>query len=639
MMETQTNTEWVAQFESYLKRRFPGRSTAKHYVNDLHIFMRQYTGPLTEVQTHDVDRFVDQQRAKGLSPATVKRRAAALKTFFDFVAEEMPDSGWPNPVSMRRHAGRQPRKLPRDLSDQEVQRLLAVVEDERDRAMVALMLYAGLRVGEVVTLCAEQITVPEDVQAPVRLRVFGKGRKERVCYLYRAGYAPVAQYLTSLGNADPGAPLFRNRFGKPISVSGVQARMAHYAEQSGVAVTCHRLRHTYGRWMAESEMPVLSLSRLMGHASIHTTQGYIDGADPQVRRSYEAAMEQSQAQQPPLTGETPGPLLRPEQGAATVVREPPPAFQGTDWMPDWPQWLRADCLAWVRQQWYQWKPSQRDNHARVRLYELRQFWRWQLAQRAWSGWEQLSAADVSAFVDAQLSEGLAAGTVNRMLNTLYALLRYLRTQQRLTRIPARPKIALPSSLPQHLSPAQILALETYVSQQQQTHDNTDHLSIALYYLLTHSGLRICEALDLQVQDLDLSKRRIRVENGKWGRDRVVFLTKRAVQAISAYLQTVPHAAQDLVLSKCGRPLNYQEARYRIRRLGQAAGISQLSPLRLRHTYATLLLNNGVTLESLRRLMGHENLSTTLIYARMADETMEHQYQAAMENVTNSVNSM
>ena len=107
--------------------------------------------------------------------------------------------------------------------------------------MVALMLYAGLRVGEVVTLCPVSITVPQDLQAPVRLRVFGKGRKERVVYLYRTGYQPVAQYIESQSDADAELPLFRNRFGKPISVSGVQARMTHYAKLGGVAVTCHRL--------------------------------------------------------------------------------------------------------------------------------------------------------------------------------------------------------------------------------------------------------------------------------------------------------------------------------------------------------------------------------------------------------------
>jgi integrase len=142
------------------------------------------------------------------------------------------------------------------------------------------MLYAGLRVGEVAVLRPKDITVPQDPTAPIRLRVLGKGRKERVVYLRQAEYQPLAQYLREQSSADPEVPLFRNRFGHPISVAGIQNRLRHYAQRSGVDVTCHRLRHTYGRWLAESEVPVLALARLLGHSSIRTTQRYIDGADP-----------------------------------------------------------------------------------------------------------------------------------------------------------------------------------------------------------------------------------------------------------------------------------------------------------------------------------------------------------------------
>jgi len=163
-METLTNSEWIRQFEADLKRRFPDRSTAKHYVSDLRIFTQYHPGPLTEVTTQDIDAFVDDQRARGLAPATVKRRAATLKTFFDFLAQELGESGRPNPVCMRRHAGRQPRHLPRDLSDAEVEHLLEAVgkKSRRDLAMIALMLYAGLRVSEVQGLRGADITVPED---------------------------------------------------------------------------------------------------------------------------------------------------------------------------------------------------------------------------------------------------------------------------------------------------------------------------------------------------------------------------------------------------------------------------------------------------------------------------------------------
>lgn len=62
-------------------------------------------------------------------------------------------------------------------------------------------------------------------------------------------------------------------------------------------------------------------------------------------------------------------------------------------------------------------------------------------------------------------------------------------------------------------------------------------------------------------------------------------------------------------------------------------MKDLSARRLRHTYATRLLNQGMSLPALQRLMGHENLQTTLIYARIADNTVEQQYRAAMERVT------
>ncbi|MFQ5343347.1 MAG: tyrosine-type recombinase/integrase [Anaerolineae bacterium] len=641
-MKTRTNAEWIQQFEAYLKRRFPGRSTAKHYVSDLRLFVEHYSAPLMEVTIRDVDRFVDQQHSQGLAPATVKRRAAALKTFFDFLAEESGKPERSNPVTMRRHAGRQPRRLPRDLSNTEVEQLLKAVKKQRDLAMICLMLYAGLRVGEVQGLRQGDITIPEDPAAPVRLRVMGKGRKERVVYLCREGYRPLAAYLKREPVGDPQQPVFRNRFGKPITVGGIQERMRKYALESGVAVTCHRLRHTYARWMAENEMPVLALSRLLGHSSVQTTQPYIDGADVQVRRSYEAAMERASAPpvQPAVEVETSPPVVA-ATGPASVKREIPAPFDGADWMPDWPAWLREGCLDWVRHQWPRWKASRRQHHAGTRLRELRFFWRWQLERRAFESWDDLTTADVAAFIDAQLGRGLKAKTVKGHLDTLYGVLRYLVERGRLAEVPRRPALALPDPLPQHLNPEEVVALEAHVTGREREAQDADWLNIALYVLLAYAGLRVSEALDLQVKDLDLAARRIRVREGKGQRDRVVFLTQQAAQRIGCYLETVPHTADDLVLSRNGRPLSYYMAWYRIRRLGEAAGVKGVSPHRLRHTYATLLLNNGMSLVGLQRLMGHENLNTTMIYGRLADRTIEQQYRAAMDRVTNNaqVNSM
>lgn len=78
-METSTNEQWIASFERYLKRRFPGRTTAKHYISDMRIFLKQYTGSILNVTPADVDAFVDGQQMRELAVTTVNRRVSAAR--------------------------------------------------------------------------------------------------------------------------------------------------------------------------------------------------------------------------------------------------------------------------------------------------------------------------------------------------------------------------------------------------------------------------------------------------------------------------------------------------------------------------------------------------------------------------------
>jgi len=610
-METWTNADWIAAFAAYVTRRFPGRSTAKHYVRDMQVFVQQHPQPLLTITRRAIDAFIDAQHARGLAPATVTRRAAALKTCFDFLAAELQQPQRPNPVQLRRHAGRQPHLKPRDLTDPQVASFLAVIDDLRDRAMVSLMLYAGLRGGEVATLHPADLPVSTDPHSPVRLRVRGKGQKERVVYRCAHGYQPLADYLQPHAPAAPQAPLFRTRLGRGITVAGIQERVGQYAQRCGVDVPCQRLRHTYGRWLAEGELPVLALSRLLGHASIPTTQRDIDGADPQVRRRYEAAMER---QSLPLTPPNPPPdlLPAPDKRPPTVTRLAHPAVDATNWLPQAPQGVRQAVVAWLEHQAPRWKPSQRRHHAQKRLGELRVCWQWQLARRSFAAWADLTSADMAAFMDAQLGRGQQATTVQSILDRVYTVLGYLADQGELEGMPARPARSLPDPLPRHLAPQEVLAIEATLEREAETEAAARQLNRALYDLLSHAGLRISEVLEVPVQDVDLAARRVRVRDGKGRRDRVVFLSGKAAEVLGQYLPMVPHAAADLVISWQGRPVRYEEAWARVRDVGRSAGVSGVSPHRLRHTYATQLLNNGMTIDALRRLMGHDNLTTTLV---------------------------
>ena len=141
--------EDIANFERYLRRRFPQRRTPVDYVSDVRQLARACDKPWRDVTMYDIDRFVDQQRQAGRSPATVKRRVAALKTFFDFLAEERNELDWPNPVRFKRHAGKQPRPLPRDLNNADLERLWAMVDSAQDRAWFVLTLAPRWRAAQV----------------------------------------------------------------------------------------------------------------------------------------------------------------------------------------------------------------------------------------------------------------------------------------------------------------------------------------------------------------------------------------------------------------------------------------------------------------------------------------------------------
>jgi site-specific recombinase XerD len=86
--------------------------------------------------------------------------------------------------------------------------------------------------------------------------------------------------------------VFVNRSGKRLTVTGIQLQLAMYCQRAGVWITCHQLRHTFGRHMVEARVPVTTIQKLMGHARIRTTETYLHISDQQVQADYEAAMEQ-----------------------------------------------------------------------------------------------------------------------------------------------------------------------------------------------------------------------------------------------------------------------------------------------------------------------------------------------------------
>jgi len=629
-------TKDIEQFGQYLQRRAPGRRTAIDYVSDVRQFAIVCSKPWREVTMQDIDAFVDDQRQAGLGAATIKRRVAGLKVFFDFLAEESGDLSWPNPVRFKRHAGKQPKRLPRDLTNEQVDQLWAILRSPRDRAWFALMLRAGLRVGEVVSLTLTDILTPPSAEHPARLRVWGKGQKERIVLLTADAYAVLQGWLQQRPDSDE-ATLFLNERGRPLTTSGLEWLLRRYGQAVGFKVTPHQLRHTFARQLTEGGMPLTSLSQLLGHAQVSTTQIYTAGADPELADAYQTAMNQLAraalpVSEPPVVSQAP---LGSPLGVEISPVEPPPPPDWEAWAPELPPGLRQASLAFVQRRWSTWKPQRRRMHALAHLSQLRHFWQWQLARRPISQLAELTLTDLHAYQSARSAQGRAPTTINRTLDYVLGLLREQADQGQpvegsVFRLRPLPR---PEALPRHLSEAESQQLETYLRQRLDTSDPLQRLENACLAVLAHTGLRARELLDLQFQDLDLSTNRLLVRQGKGQRDRVVYLSELARQTIDRYLAGTSRLPEAPLWTRPnGQPFSYSWLRAHLAACGQAAGIADLTAHRLRHTLATRLLNAGMKISRIQKLLGHEHITTTQIYARVFDTTVQADYYQAMHNI-------
>jgi integrase/recombinase XerD len=145
--------------------------------------------------------------------------------------------------------------------------------------------------------------------------------------------------------------------------------------------------------------------------------------------------------------------------------------------------------------------------------------------------------------------------------------------------------------------------------------------------LAHTGMRVGELVDLRLGDLDLAGGRIFIPSAKNGQERVVYLTPALVTALRNFLSIRPVTNDDHLWQYDGRRLTDEKARNCVARWGEKCGI-RVTPHRLRHTFATRLLNQGVSLEVVRKLLGHSSLQMSQHYARLYDSTVKDQFESA-----------
>ncbi len=625
----------ITQFKAHLEQRYPGRSTTKHYLSDLAIFSAIVKDvPPKSITIKDIDRFVLVQSQRGMKAATINRRLSAISSFFEYLIAINDDDDWQNTVHWKRHGISPGQHLPRDVSDNTVTVLLDIIQDPRDRAMVMLMVGAGLRIGEVVNLQLADLDI--NATSPLlRLRVRGKGDKERVVWLTQEVFHNVQAWLEERPEAK-NQHMFLNQHQRPLSVSGVQFRLKQHCLNAGVKLSAHQLRHTFARRLVEHHMPVESLAKLLGHADLKTTQRYIDGADPALRADFLQAMQHMDqaidTTEPQKAHSMPkAPALAPEEERPDPVALLDQMGHLHADLPDWLVTLLRQHLIRRSGRWaaHRVKPNLRNYFGR-----LHNLCRWLIENRNWRQIDQLQRSDLVTYVDARQKEGVKPNTIRTELTTFRSLWREWLAEERVTngallQVKA-PEVGDP--LPRYLTLPEYRRLEQVVQDETAQDRTQDRLHQAWFYLLAHTGVRSSELFNLRVNDCDLIGRRLRVNFGKGNRDRVIPITSQLAIILQDYLAVrVPIPSNHLLVDR-KMPLDRNIVVRKLRKWGHQARIIPLTPHRLRHTLATLLINQGMPITSLQKLLGHRHISNTMIYARVHDETVKQQFSAAMSQI-------
>ncbi|EOQ87680.1 tyrosine recombinase XerD [Leptospira yanagawae serovar Saopaulo str. Sao Paulo = ATCC 700523] len=239
---------------------------------------------------------------------------------------------------------------------------------------------------------------------------------------------------------------------------------------------------------------------------------------------------------------------------------------------------------------------------------------------------EVKANDIIRFLEEERERKISAKTLAREVVAIRQFYKYLRDEKRLDSNPTE-KIETPEvarTIPDYLTQTEIEELFRNIKE-----DNLYELrDKCIFELLYSSGLRISEACNLKMSDIDMENMTITVE-GKGGRQRLVPFGEKSLEILKRYLtesrtEILKKRTCDFVfVSKKGSYINRKSVWRLLNHYIKRTKIKKkVTPHTLRHSFATHLLENHADLKSVQELLGHIDISTTQIYTHMANKTLK-----------------
>lgn len=242
----------------------------------------------------------------------------------------------------------------------------------------------------------------------------------------------------------------------------------------------------------------------------------------------------------------------------------------------------------------------------------------------------VTTSDIRAWLVERSNQGDSAGTLRHKVQAIRALYRYLMTRGLVSSNPAaQVELAkLPKPLPKFVREKAVDAVLDADIDRDDIGQVRDRLIVMLFY---ETGIRLSELIGLQDAAVDTVKHELKVR-GKRDKDRIVPFGDELAEWIELYRglrADIRPECDNLLVTAKGKPL-YPSLVYHVVHdgLAGAGATGKLSPHVLRHTFASVMLNNGAQLNSVKELLGHESLAATQVYTHVTLSELQHNYELA-----------
>lgn len=274
--------------------------TLKAYLMEYYNFFKVINKNIEDVNVDDIRYYLAISRRNGVTEATVDNRRRYLNTFFDWcLSEELITK---NPVKKVEKV-RIVKKEKEAFNDIEIEKMRSYLNNDRgylgtsnighetevrlrDIAIFETLLSTGMRVCELVSINREQVENDAD-----EFVILGKGKKERKVYLNARAKISIQNYLKHRKDTDECLFLSYDNFSKSeprrMSIAGVETMIRNCGKHCGTEAYPHKFRRTSATIAVRKGMPIEQVQKMLGHASLNTTQIYVKVSDDEVKRSHE----------------------------------------------------------------------------------------------------------------------------------------------------------------------------------------------------------------------------------------------------------------------------------------------------------------------------------------------------------------